>query len=80
MFGNDNKKSEQAQAEIKKYGLDSLNDLPEVQAIISNLAENGALNEEAKTNSEQVKQSMLRAIMNQNWIIIKELQNLNKSK
>ena len=80
MFGNDNKKSEQAQAEIKKYGLDSLNDLPEVQAIISNLAENGALNQEAKTNSEQVKQSMLRAIMNQNWIIIKELQNLNKSK
>lgn len=79
---NEAKKEEKVQALLKKYGLESLSDPRDIQAvknIASDLAGNKAI--EFGTllqgnGADAVKMSYLNAIMQQNFIIIRLLDRI----
>lgn len=79
---NEAKKEEKAQALLKKYGLESLSDPRDIQAvknIASDLAGNKAI--EFGTllqgnGADAAKMSYLNAIMQQNFIIIRLLDRI----
>lgn len=79
---NEAKKEEKAKALLKKYGLESLSDPRDIQAvknIASDLAGNKAI--EFGTllqgnGADAVKMSYLNAIMQQNFIIIRLLDRI----
>lgn len=89
LFGGNKETKEDKQARkerelLEKYGLENLSgkDLESVKAIVAELAgnkwlETGALFSGAKSE-DLVKMSALTALVEQNWIIIRQLDQINK--
>lgn len=84
-FGNDVKRQQKIQALLQRYGLQDLSDPRDVQAvqnIAANLAGNklievGALFQGNSTDA--AKMSYLNAIMEQNFIMIRQLDRIAKA-
>ena len=85
--GNDNK-ADKEQEMLAKYGLDSLNDPADIQSvkkIVSELVGTGTMETGMKLGSLGSKAEDVlpvyyqRAILEQNWIIIRQLDRLNKA-
>lgn len=85
--GNDNKADKELEM-IAKYGLDTLNDPADVESvkkIVSELVGTGMMETGMKLGSIGSKAEDIlpvyyqRAILKQNWIIIRQLDRLNKS-
>lgn len=86
LFGNNEEKQEQkAQALLQKYGLQDLSDPRDIQAvknIANNLAGNKLIEAGALLQGNGVdpaKLSYLNAIMEQNFIMIRQLDKLVKA-
>lgn len=86
LFGNNEEKQEQkAQALLQKYGLQDLSDPRDIQAV-KNIATNLAGNKMIELGSalqgngaDAAKMSYLNAIMEQNFIIIRQLDKIAKA-
>lgn len=83
-LNNDAKKEEKAQALLNKYGLQDLTDPRDIQAV-KNIALNLMGNKLIElgtalsgSGADSAKLSYLNAIMEQNFIIIRQLDRLNK--
>ena len=85
LFGgnnNEDKKAQKAQALMAKYGLEDLSDPRDLEAVKSitlelagtKLMETGTLL--SGSSEDVVKMALLRAITEQNWIIIRQLDKL----
>ena len=89
LFGNNeskaDKKAQKAQALLEKYGLQELSDardLDNVRAISSSLMGNKLIElgtALSGSGEDSAKMSYLSALVEQNWIIIRQLDKLNKS-
>ena len=86
LFGNNTEKQEQkAQALLKKYGLENLSDPRDLQAVRTislELMGNSMINLGALLQGNSVdsaKMSMLNAIMQQNFIMIRQLDRIAKA-
>lgn len=88
MFGNGKTKEEKQQEQLEKfkerYHLDELDpkDLDTVQAIASDLAGNGFLKAGiifGGNAADQAKTTYLSALVQQNWLIINQMNRLNKN-
>lgn len=85
--GNDNKADKELEM-LAKYGLDQLNDPADIQSvkkIVSELAGTGMMEAGMKLGGIGSKAEDLlpvyyqRALLEQNWIIIRQLDRLNKA-
>ena len=85
--GNDNKADKELEM-LAKYGLDTLNDPADVESvkkIVSELVGTGMMETGMKLGSIGSKAEDIlpvyyqRAILEQNWIIIRQLDRMNKS-
>ena len=86
LFGNNEEKQEQkAQALLQKYGLQDLSDPRDIQAvknIAANLAGNKLIEVGAAlqgNSADSAKMSYLNAIMEQNFIMIRQLDKIAKA-
>lgn len=86
LFGNNTEKQEQkAQALLRKYGLENLSDPRDLQAVRTislELMGNSMINFGALLQGNSVdsaKMSMLNAIMQQNFIMIRQLDRIAKA-
>lgn len=86
LFGNNTEKQEQkAQALLRKYGLENLSDPRDLQAVRTislELMGNSMINLGALLQGNSVdsaKMSMLNAIMQQNFIMIRQLDRIAKA-
>lgn len=86
LFGNNMEKQEQkAQALLKKYGLENLSDPRDLQAVRTislELMGNSMINLGALLQGNSVdsaKMSMLNAIMQQNFIMIRQLDRIARA-
>ena len=88
LFGNKESKEEsqakKAEKLLEKYGLNELNDprdLQSVKAISADLAGTGLISLGTALSGKPVDTAMLsylQALVDQNWIIIRQLDRLNK--
>ena len=84
-FGNDAKRQQKIQALLQRYGLQDLSDPRDVQAvqnIAANLAGNKLIEVGALfqgNSADAAKMSYLNAIMEQNFIMIRQLDRIAKS-
>lgn len=85
LFGNDEKRAQKAQALLEKYGLEDLSDTRDLSAVKqisydlmgNKMIELGTI---MQGNSADVaKMTYLSAIMQQNFIIIRQLDRLNRN-
>lgn len=89
LFGKANEnKADKEQEMLARYGLDTLNDPADIQSvkkIVSELVGTGTMETGMKIGSIGSKAEDVlpvyyqRAILEQNWIIIRQLDKLNKS-
>lgn len=83
--GNEEKQEQKAQALLQKYGLQDLSDPRDIQAV-KNIASNLAGNKLIEVGSalqgnsaDSAKMSYLNAIMEQNFIMIRQLDKIVKA-
>lgn len=89
MFGNKEEKQAKKMAKdealLEKYGLTNIDpmDAESVRKILSDLAGNGLIKTGMALSfanaAEQAKVTYLSALVEQNWIIIRQLDRLNKT-
>lgn len=84
LFGGNDKLSKKQENLLEKYGLENVSkkDAESIQKILSDLAGNGLMKAGMALSfskaEEQAKVSYLSALVEQNWIIIRQLDRINK--
>lgn len=84
LFGGNDKVTKKQENLLEKYGLENVNrqDAESIQKILNELKGTGLMKTGMALSfgkaEEQVKVSCLSALIEQNWIIIRQLDRLNK--
>ncbi len=85
LFGGNDKVTKKQENLLDKYGLENVNvkDAESIQKILSDLKGSGAMKTGIALSfgkaEEQVKIAYLSALVEQNWIIIRQLDRLTKA-
>ena len=85
LFGNDEKRAQKAQALLEKYGLEELSDPRDIESVRqlsydlmgNKMIELGTVMQ--GNTADVAKMTYLSAIMQQNFIIIRQLDRLNRN-
>ena len=85
LFGNDEKRAQKAQALLEKYGLEELSDPRDIESVRqlsydlmgNKMIELGTVMQ--GNTADVAKMTYLSAIMHQNFIIIRQLDRLNRN-